>query len=365
MVNKKINNLQSKKKDELLDYARKSGLNPRKSWTKRQLIEYIQKNISTKKTVSEKKSPSKMRAKQDQDLRDYQSRSQPGSIPPVTSQGDTMTDIEKSKFDVGVTETPAEEEDYPIPEKYAEDKLVLLPRDPSWIFSYWEITSELIDRVQKKLGNSFSHAKPTLRIHMLKNNKKSFFDIDVYLNAKNWYVNVPEPDVEYTAELGFKYGMTFHPVLRSNSVRTPAVAVSEKIDERWMIVENMFKEIYGIAVDINPGTVSSFQFKQKISEMFQEVVSSGEIISGSPGKKAPVSAKDFRFTVDTELILYGQTEPGANVTVKGEPVYLRPDGTFTLRFALPDGHFPLECTARSQDGKKMITITPVVTRKTE
>ena len=43
---------------------------------------------------------------------------------------------------------------------------------------------------------------------------------------------------------------------------------------------------------------------------------------------------------------------------------LRPDGTFTLRFQLPDGVQELPCVALSADGISERTITPVVRRQT-
>ena len=47
-------------------------------------------------------------------------------------------------------------------------------------------------------------------------------------------------------------------------------------------------------------------------------------------------SRQFWFQLDAELIVYGATEPTAKVTLQGEPVKLRPDGTFTMRFSLPD-----------------------------
>ena len=46
--------------------------------------------------------------------------------------------------------------------------------------------------------------------------------------------------------------------------------------------------------------------------------------------------REFHFQIDAELIVYGTTEPNARVTLQGEPVQLRADGTFTVRFSLPD-----------------------------
>lgn len=58
----------------------------------------------------------------------------------------------------------------------------------------------------------------------------------------------------------------------------------------------------------------------------------------------------FWFNVNAELIVYGATEPDAHVTIDGEPIRLRPDGSFTLRFALPDGDYALRAKAVSVRG---------------
>jgi len=69
--------------------------------------------------------------------------------------------------------------------------------------------------------------------------------------------------------------------------------------------------------------------------------------------------------VNTELIVYGATEPDAKVTVQGKDIRLRPDGTFTLRFALPDGRQVIPVQATSADAAETRTITPVVTKETK
>ena len=67
------------------------------------------------------------------------------------------------------------------------------------------------------------------------------------------------------------------------------------------------------------------------------------------GPIAPVE-KSFWFNVNAELIVYGATEPGAKVTLGGHEIKLRPDGTFSYRFALPDGKYDLPALAVSADG---------------
>jgi len=74
--------------------------------------------------------------------------------------------------------------------------------------------------------------------------------------------------------------------------------------------------------------------------------------------------RKFFFEIGTELIVYGRTEPDAAVSLGSKNVPLRGDGTFTLRFALPDGgKIPLDFTARSKDRVDKRRIETGVDRK--
>jgi hypothetical protein len=70
----------------------------------------------------------------------------------------------------------------------------------------------------------------------------------------------------------------------------------------------------------------------------------------SPFGGGAEKSKDFWFNVNAELIIYGATEPDAKVTLGGHEIKLRSDGTFTFRFALPDGKYDLPAVAVSADG---------------
>ncbi len=61
--------------------------------------------------------------------------------------------------------------------------------------------------------------------------------------------------------------------------------------------------------------------------------------------------KGFWFKLGAELVIYGATEPGATITVGDLPVRLRDDGTFSCRFALPDGEYEVEVIAVTAGGQ--------------
>gem|GEM_PF-577623 len=77
-----------------------------------------------------------------------------------------------------------------------------------------------------------------------------------------------------------------------------------------------------------------------------------------------IKQRTFFFELNTELIVYGRTEPDADVWMGSTKVPLRPDGTFSMRFALPDGRIPLEFTAESRDKEEKRVINTYVARNT-
>jgi hypothetical protein len=59
--------------------------------------------------------------------------------------------------------------------------------------------------------------------------------------------------------------------------------------------------------------------------------------------------RGFWFNLNAELIIYGATERDAVVTIGGRKINLRADGSFSYRFALPDGRYELPVVAVSAD----------------
>ncbi|MCI0537324.1 MAG: DUF4912 domain-containing protein, partial [Verrucomicrobiales bacterium] len=75
-------------------------------------------------------------------------------------------------------------------------------------------------------------------------------------------------------------------------------------------------------------------------------------ISSPLGREEARKRGAFWFNVNAELVIYGATERGAKLTIGGRAVALRPDGTFSFRFALPDGEYDLPVTAVAPDGEE-------------
>ena len=90
-----------------------------------------------------------------------------------------------------------------------------------------------------------------------------------------------------------------------------------------------------------------------------ETVSSPMAALGQPSQPA-----GFWFSINAELVVYGATEAGARVVIGGRLIPLRSDGTFSLRYALPDGHHDLTATAASASGAELRSVQMHFSRAT-
>lgn len=277
----------------------------------------------------------------------------------------SQANVEWSKFAASAQYIPARRQARELPNEYGKDRITIQVRDPRWIYAYWEITPKTWEKFQQKLGNSFSSAKRVLRvydvsfIHFNGANAHSFFDIEVGNDAKNWYIDTNAPGRSWCVDYGLRLpGGEFFTIVRSNVVQTPLDGPSSVTDEDWMIPDDLFAKLYGMGFGFgksSPGKAWAERMKQMIS-------SGGLSSPTSPqGKPRP---KGFWMIVDCELIVYGATEPDAKVTVQDKEVKLRPDGTFSLRFALPDGKQEIPVKAVSSDGSEERNAAVTVNRRT-
>ena len=282
--------------------------------------------------------------------------------------GTQETAVGKSKFFTPETPRVTAKILQELPQMYGTDKIVLQARDAWWLHTYWEITHQTINALKDKLKDAYYAARMILRVYDVSHinfngsNAHSFFDIEIN-NASSWYINAG-PGRSWCVEIGLKLASgEYIMIARSNIAHTPLEGPSWVTDEEWMIPEDMFARLYGMGFGFGRtspiGKVWVERFKQAVSS------ASGGIASmASPVKKVPKQRK-FWMVVNTELIVYGATEPDAKVTVQGEHITLRPDGTFSLRYALPDGKQVIPVEGTSSDEVETITITPIVSKETK
>lgn len=273
--------------------------------------------------------------------------------------------------------TAPEAEHKALPEGYGTTEAALLPRDPNWMFIYWEITENSRKNLCKTHGEDlFQKGRQVIRVYDVSaadgDGAARYFDIPVMFEAKSWYVNVQEGGRAYCCEVGLVLpDGSFVGIVKTNTVNLPAGRVSNVTDEKWMAVTADFDKLLQLSgveyIGKGSGEVakSLAQRWEMLRSVFSRASSWGvSSMSSQNLPKQADQAKKFWLVADCELILYGATEPDAFVTVSGRKVNLNPDGTFSMRFALPDGIVDLPVKAMSKDETDSREIDIKVTRAT-
>ncbi len=309
-----------------------------------------------------------------------------------------------------------------LPETYGDERMIAMVRDPFWVHAYWDLSAETIAKAHAKGGTRMA-----LRVYDVTDlvfdgqNAHSWFEIPAPEYARSWNIQVPQDGRNYLIALGWAMADgRFLPVMRSNVVDVPIGRPSPLIADKFVelpfypapeCVEETPPEIETpeapfVSSDELAPPAPPIDPSQNVSlpeTMFHlstrgrghwsaDTPREGELTWDSmeaamgsamgshrmgshavssfaapptPPAQPHAQDKDFWLVANCELIVYGATEADASVTLRGQKVELRPDGTFSIRFAFPDGLHPIPIRAVNADGDMERSITITVSRDTQ
>jgi hypothetical protein len=171
-----------------------------------------------------------------------------------------------------------------LPGKYGRDEITLMVRDPSWLYTWWEVADSTVARFEAEFKSDFWLAKKVLRIYDVTSvdfngsNAYRYFDVEVGTFVGNWYVETA-PGRLWCVDIGLLFpDGRFVTILRSNIVGTPLDGPSTVTDEEWMIPDYMFARLYGMGF----GFGKSSPVGRGWQERFKHILSSG-VSSGASG----------------------------------------------------------------------------------
>ena len=323
--------------------------------------------------------------------------------PPVSGPGE--------KFSLGPT-PPAphfETAETELPVGLRHQETVLTARDPHWLYAHWDLTREQ----QAKLNVKSADGHLVLRIYADRQEGHPLYEIHVHPESLHWFLHVERAGNTYVAELGYYSSVgRWTRVAVSSATVTPPDAVAAETETEFatipfefpfaklmQIIEDAVRDHLPLAQAIeelrrhghpdlprlttpsagaSPARTWTPQQEQALAKIINidetrrvwmgsleitelirrrlahEVSSFGVSSFGVSSLSSPFGgaeeSKGFWFNVNAELIIYGATEPDAKVTLGGHEIKLRPDGSFSYRFALPDGKYDLPAVAVSADG---------------
>lgn len=166
----------------------------------------------------------------------------------------------------------------PLPPGYGDNVLVVLVKDPYWLYSYWEFNEEFQNAIKKEYGTKiFNETQMVLRVNDLTLN--NYYDIEISIFARSWYIRVKNSDNVYKCELGLVDNKkNYIKLLESNTVTLPPETPSEKYDTDYMVVKEDFEKIFKLSGGYEIGK-NSFDIMKILTErMEKEMPSSDNIL---------------------------------------------------------------------------------------
>ena len=305
-----------------------------------------------------------------------------------------------------------------LPDGYGTRQLFLTARDPHWLYAHWDLTHDQ----QTRCNTHSADGHLVLRVYAHKLEGHPINEIHVHPESRHWFAHVERAGDAYAAELGYYSPVgKWVRVAASAATVTPPDAVSPEGSAEFATIPFEFPfarlmEIIKAAVhenlplaraleelrrqghrdlpraashppltwtpeqeralakiinidDVRRVWMGSLEITELIRRrLAHEISSMGASAFGISSLASPfggVPARGFWFNVNAELIIYGATEPAAKVTLGGHEIKLRPDGSFSYRFALPDGKYDLPAVAVSADGTEARAADLKFSRATE
>ena len=272
----------------------------------------------------------------------------------------------------------------------AKTNLVFLPRDPEWAYVFWHI-SEADREKAKSLGAN----KLCLRLYDVTGAKDGNFnqgtlrEIAVDSYSTEWYLPIPVSDRDYKVELGYRYGFKWMSLAFSSAGHVPNSQPSEQILDKFVPfnlespaetnlaitnsdeseINGLHERLYQVATDYTKRSrAGSEEFMENNSKYTpnpsQNDSGAGLWASGLNESGVGISNRSFWLVADAELIVYGATDPSANLTIGDEKVPLASDGTFRLQVPFRDGLQNYEIKATDSVGEQNRSITMRFNRDT-
>ncbi|VAX22115.1 Ku domain protein, partial [hydrothermal vent metagenome] len=250
-----------------------------------------------------------------------------------------------------------------LPQAYGETRIVALSRNPRQIYVYWEIRSEDAETARKALGADWAKIGWIIRLFDItgppfkEENTDGWVDINIGSYERDRYIDLDRPGRKYIAVIGLiGPKLVFQAIAQSDVVLAASGGAHESAIGEWAVSDDKFAKLYALSGGGEAGESSGGGFGD---------VSSGSGLGfGASEESARKKDRRFFFRLDCELTVRGATDPDAQVTMMGSDIALNRDGTFSARFALPDGTHDIPVVAISPDKMERWEISPTVSRKT-
>jgi len=252
------------------------------------------------------------------------------------------------------------------------DRVVLMVRDPYWLHACWQLSRASIVRTKAAMAELWHTARPVLRLMAVdagtttSTSHRTVREIEIHGGVRNWYIDVSDPPGSYIVEIGYAASDgKFYSLARSSVVTPPEPDTPELIDDNWEDVVANCEKVYALS-----GGYASDATKTELQDMFEErlqrpmdTTTAAQFGIGADRRNG--SQRSLEFEVDADIVIQGNTKANAFVTLMGEPIKLREDGSFAVRMNMSNRRQVIPIVASSADGVEQQTIVLAIERNTK
>lgn len=163
--------------------------------------------------------------------------------------------VEAAKFELGQEDrtggslADVDEGLADLPSGYGESRVVLMPRDPQWAYTYWDVPNEHKEELRRQGGQQLAlRIYDVTEINLEYQSPHSIQEYPSDELAREWYLPIPVSDRDYVVDIGYRCVDGRWLVLaRSAPVRVPPVYPSDWIEDNFVTV-NFEEDLRGKTV---------------------------------------------------------------------------------------------------------------------
>ncbi|PSB26427.1 Rho termination protein [filamentous cyanobacterium Phorm 46] len=153
--------------------------------------------------------------------------------------------VEAAKFELGQEDqtggslSSVDEGLADLPNGYGESRVVLMPRDPEWAYTYWDISNDRKQEMRRQGGQQLAlRIYDVTDVNLEIQSPHSIQEYPCDELAREWYVPIPVSDRDYAIDIGYRCADGRWLVLaRSAQVRVPPVYPSDWIEDQFITLD--------------------------------------------------------------------------------------------------------------------------------
>jgi hypothetical protein len=247
------------------------------------------------------------------------------------------------------------------------ERFVVMVRGPYWLHAHWQFHRNTINRAAAALGLDWHTAVPVIRLLDVTTEGESpaaetlIRDIEIHGGVNHWYVNVEGKQRAYKLHIGYRTrNGRFYVLARSNTVTTPRPGAAS--DDNWQEIDEQGERVFSLS-----GGNSEAHVQSPLRDLFEERLGrpmGGPAVNGL-GAGLQGNPAELKLQLGAEIIVRGSTDAKAHITLQGEPLTVRPDGTFVMKLNLDEGRHVIPIVATSADGSQQRTVIVAIERNTK